>query len=105
MKENGLNSLDVGTQEPRAQSVSRTDEQLTVDLAHKRTVIVPLVEFPRLSHGSREERNNFEIFGDGGYIHWPALEEDLTIAGLLEGKRSGESVTSLKKWLASRKTA
>jgi uncharacterized protein DUF2442 len=98
-----MSSLGVDIQDARAQALSITDEALSVDLVDGRTVIVPLVWYPRLCHGSKDERNNFEIFGDGAYIHWPDLDEDLTIAGLLEGKRSGESPTSLKKWLASRK--
>ena len=98
-----MSSLDVEIQEARAQAIKLTDEDLIVDLVDGRTVIVPLGWFPRLWHGSKEERANFEIFGDGAYIHWPDLDEDLTVAGLLEGKRSEESPTSLKKWLASRK--
>lgn len=73
-----MNSSGVDIQEARAQSVSLSDEELSVDLIDGRTVIVPLVWFPRLWHGSREERN-----------HWPSLDEDLTVIGLLEGKRSG----------------
>ena len=98
-----MSSLGVDIQEARAQSVSLSDEALSVDLVDGRTVIVPLLWFPRLWYGSKEERNNFEIFGDGAYLHWPDLDEDLTVAGLLEGKRSAESATSLKKWLAARK--
>ena len=64
-----------------------------------RTIIVPLLWYPRLWHGTPEERNNFEIFGDGAYIHWPDLDEDLTVAGLLAGRRSGEGAQSLKQWL------
>jgi hypothetical protein len=93
----------VDIQEARARTVKLSDEALSVDLVDGRTVIVPLVWFPRLWHGSAVERDNFEIFGDGTYIHWPDLDEDLTVAGLLTGKRSGESPTSLKKWLATRK--
>lgn len=100
-----MSSLGVDIQEARAQSLSVSDEALRVDLVDGRTVIVPLVWFPRLWHGSKQERDNFEIFGDGAYLHWPDLDEDLTVAGLLEGKRSGESPTSLKKWLAARKPA
>jgi len=99
-----MNSSVVDTQEARACSVKLSNEALTVDLIDGRTVIVPLVWFPRLWHGSVEERENLEIFGDGAYIHWPELDEDLTVAGLLKGKRSGESPTSLKKWLAARKS-
>ncbi len=98
-----MNSSRVELQEARAQSVTVSAEALTVDLVDGRTIIVPLVWHPRLWHGTREERKRFEIFGDGTYIHWPELDEDLTVAGLLAGRRSGESSQSLKKWLAARK--
>src|SRR2546427_13132745 len=98
-----MSSLSVDIQEPRAQSVTVTGDALRVDLVDGRTVIVPLIWSPRLWHGSKEERDNLQIFGDGSYIHWPSLDEDLTVTGLLEGKRSGESATSLKKWLVSRR--
>ena len=84
------------------ESATVTNGALTVDLVDGRTIIVPLVWFPRLWHGTPRERSHFEIFGDGAYIHWPDLDEDLTVAGLLGGRRSGESAQSLKKWLASR---
>jgi hypothetical protein len=88
----------------RGKSVKVSDERLTVDLVDGRTIMVPLGWFPRLWHGTAQERNHFEIFGDGAYIHWPDLDEDLTVAGLLAGQRSGESPQSLKKWVESRKT-
>jgi len=97
-----MNSLAVETQEPRAQEVRVDNEALTVDLVDGRTLIVPLAWFPRLWHGTSEERSNFEIFGDGAFIHWPDLDEDLSVAGLLSGLRSGESPGSLKKWLDAR---
>jgi hypothetical protein len=90
--------------EPRGKSVKVSDEGLTVDLVDGRTIVVPLGWFARLWHGTPQERSHFEIFGDGAYIHWPDLDEDLTVAGLLAGQRSGESPQSLKKWLDSRKT-
>jgi len=98
-----MSSLDVEIQEARAQAVRITDDSLTVDLVDGRTVIVPLVWFPRLWHGSRDERGHFEVFADGAYIHWPELDEDLTVASLLSGRRSGESSKSLKKWSAARR--
>ncbi len=98
-----MSSLAAETQEARARQVTVTDEALAVDLKDGRTIIVPLVWFPRLWHGTPEERNHFEIFGDGVYIHWPALDEDLTVAGLLAGRPSAESPESLKRWLDSRK--
>jgi len=99
-----MSSLVVEVQEPRSKSLKVSDEDLTVDLVDGRTIMVPLGWFPRLWHGTPQERNHFEIFGDGAYIHWPDLDEDLTVAGLLAGQRSGESPQSLKKWLDSRKT-
>ena len=98
-----MSSLTVETQEARARSAKLTAEGLTVDLVDGRTIIVPLVWFPRLWHGTAQERNHFEIFGDGAYLHWPDLDEDLTVAGLLAGRRSGESIESLRKWTDSRK--
>ena len=90
-------------QEARARSVRMTDDALEVDLVDGRTIIVPLAWYPRLWHGTPRERNHFEMISDGAYLHWPALDEDLTVAGLLAGQRSGESPESLNKWLASRK--
>jgi hypothetical protein len=90
-------------QEPRAQNVQVSAESLIVDLTDGRTLTVPLAWYPRLLHGNERERANLEIIGDGAYIHWPDLDEDLTVVGLLAGRRSGESLASLKKWLASRR--
>jgi hypothetical protein len=100
----GMSSSVVEIQDARAQSVRVTDEALTVDLFDGRTIIVPLVWFPRLWHGTPQKRNHFEILGDGAYLHWPDLDEDLTVGGLLAGHRSGESSQSLQKWLASQKS-
>ncbi|HTW94437.1 MAG TPA: DUF2442 domain-containing protein [Tepidisphaeraceae bacterium] len=78
-----------------------TADTLTVDLADGRTIAVPLVWFPRLMHGTPRQRANFElgVFG----IHWPELDEDIPVAGLLNGEKSGESSRSLQRWLDSRK--
>jgi hypothetical protein len=97
-----MNSLAVEVQEPRAQQIKVDEEALTVDLMDGRTLIVPLVWFPRLWHGTPVERARFEVFGDGAFINWPDLDEDLSVAGLLSGLRSGESPQSLKKWIESR---
>jgi len=94
-----MNSSAVEIQEARAQSVTVIEDALTVDLMDGRTIIVPLVWYPRLWHGTPGERSDFEIFGDGAYIHWPDLDEDLTVAGLLAGRRSAESPQSLQKRL------
>jgi len=99
-----MSSLAVEVQEPRGKSVKVNDDEVRVDLVDGRTITVPLAWYPRLWHGSPQERNHFEIFADGAYIHWPDLDEDLTVAGMLAGQRSGESPQSLKKWLGSRRT-
>jgi len=90
--------------EPRATDVNVTEDSLFVELIDGRTVSVPLVWYPRLLHGTAEERSRWEFIGDGEGIHWPALDEDVSIQGLLDGRPSGESPKSLRKWLDSRKT-
>lgn len=91
-------------QTPKAISVKVTDDTLTVDLQDGRTISVPIGWFPRLANGSVEERNSFQISGAGRGIHWPALDEDIGIEGLLLGKQSAESADSFAKWLNARKT-
>ena len=78
------------------------EDSLTVNLVDGRTIIAPLEWYPRLLHGSPEERNKFEMIGDGTLIHWPELDEDLSVAGILAGRGSGESQQSLKRWLRER---
>lgn len=89
--------------EPRAQQVTVGDDSLTVDLVDGRTIIVPLVWYPRLWYGTPEERRRSEILGDGTLIHWPDLDEDLSVSGLLAGRHSGESQESLARWLEGRR--
>jgi len=99
-----MNSLVIEVQEAIAQSIAVSETALTVDLVDGRTIIVPVVWYPRLWYGTPEERNHFEIIGDGTLIHWPDLDEDLSVSGLLAGRRSGESQRSLKRWLGERTT-
>lgn len=98
----GMTTLEIEIQEARAQDLRVDDEVLAVDLTDGRTIIVPLAWYPRLLYGTASERSNFEIIGDGRYIHWPDLDEDLTVAGILAGRPSHESIASLKKWLDAR---
>jgi len=74
--------------EPRATTVATTDDELIVKLHDGRTIIVPLSWYPRLLNGTPEQRRNFRLIGDGEYIHWPDIDEDLTVAGLLRGVRA-----------------
>ena len=97
-----MNSSVTEIREARASAVGVSDDALTVDLVDGRTIIVPLVWYPRLWNGTPKERKHVEVLGDGAYLHWPELDEDLTVVGLLSGKRSGESSESLKKWLKER---
>ena len=85
-----------------AQSVNVTDDALIVDLSDARTVSVPLAWFPRLLHGTSEERNKWRLIGSGEGIHWPELDEDISVENLILGKPSGESQKSFKKWLEAR---
>ena len=92
------------TAEAKAQSVTITEDTLAVDLTDGRTISVPLVWYPRLMHGTEEERNNWRLIGDKEGIHWPDLDEDISIENLLKGKPSGESQSSFKEWLEARST-
>jgi len=85
------------------QNVTITEDSLTVDLSDGRTVSVPLAWFPRLLHGTPEERRIWRLIGDGEGIHWPELDEDISAENLILGKPSGESQKSFKKWLEQRK--
>ena len=75
------------------------DESLTVDLADGRTVSVPVAWYPRILHGTINERNNWRLIGSGEGVHWPDLDEDLSLENILAGQPSGESQRSLKRWL------
>lgn len=90
--------------EALAQSLTVSDEALAVDLADGRTITVPLAWFPRLAHGTAAERANWRLIAGGEGIHWPDLDEDLSVEGLLAGRRSGETQESLRRWLHTRKT-
>jgi len=77
------------TSEPGAgekiQGVRVDEDALTVDLADGRTISVPLAWYPRLMHATPEQRNQFVISGAGFGIHWPELDEDVSVHGMLAG--------------------
>ena len=87
----------------RASHVDASEETLTVDLADGRTISVPTAWYPRLLHGTQEERDHWRIGGAGEGIHWPDLDEDVSVENLLAGRASGESQRSFERWLAERK--
>jgi hypothetical protein len=87
----------------RAQQVVVTPDTLSVDLSDGGTIAVPLAWYPRLVHGTPEERNHWRLIGQGEGIHWPDLDEDISVENLLSGKVSREGQRSLQAWLAQRK--
>ena len=78
------------------------DDTLTVELDDGRTVSVPIAWYPRLLNASKEERENWRLIGKGHGINWEAVDEDISIEGILAGRPSVESQISLKNWLGSR---
>lgn len=85
-----------------ARDVKVTRDELKVVLDDGRTVAAPLAWYPRLLHGTIDERASWRLIGLGSGVHWEALDEDISIDRLLAGLPSGESQESLKKWLESR---
>ena len=88
---------------PYAVNVLITDDTISVELSDGRTISVPIEWYPRLAHSFVKERNNWKFIGRGEGIHWPDLDEDISVEGLLAGRPSNESQESFRKWLANRK--
>jgi hypothetical protein len=76
--------LEVGDLKPRA--VAFTANELVITLIDGRKIATPLDWYPRLQRASAAERENYEIMPMG--IHWPMIDEDLSIAGMLKGRRA-----------------
>ena len=88
---------------PEAMTIAVTEDTLTAELSDGRTIAVPLAWHPRLVHATPEERSNWELIGGGQGIHWPDLDEDISVEGLLAGRKSGESHSSFQQWLAAKR--
>ena len=88
-----------------ATGVRVDDELVTVELDDGRVLSAPIAWFPRLAHGTSAERGTWRLIAGGRGVHWPALDEDISVENLLAGKPSGESQSSLKRWLESRGAA
>ncbi len=97
-----MSSSKVETPEALAARVEVSDDTLSVELIDGRTIAVPVAWYPRLAHATAEERNSWRLIGGGRGIHWPAIDEDISVANLLDGQPSAESQSSFKKWLAGR---
>ena len=86
-----------------ATSVKVIADTLIVGVRDGRTVSVPVSWYPRLAEGTPSERRRWELIGPGIGIHWPALDEDISVEALLQGLGSNESAASLQRWRAARR--
>ena len=96
---------EVEAREAVAAEVKVTDDSLSAELTDGRTIVVPLAWYPRLLNATPDERDSWRLIGGGRGIHWPKLDEDISVASLLAGQPSRESPSSLKRWLATRSKA
>jgi len=97
-----MNTLTNELREVAAENVTITKDALRIELVDGRTVEAPLAWYPRLLHALPKERSRWRLIGRGEGIHWPDLDEDISVENILLGHPSGESQRSLKKWLAAR---
>ena len=97
-----MTTLAIEAESILARAVFVSDDSLVVELTDGRTLSVPLAWYPRLQHGTPEERRNCRLIGRGDGIHWPDLDEDISVTGRGAGRASGESQSSLERWLKSR---
>ena len=80
-----MNTAAQPNRDPRVRSVEVTDNLITAHLADGRTISVPLAWSWRLSEARPEQRARYEIIGDGTGIHWPEVDEHISVRGMLEG--------------------
>jgi Protein of unknown function (DUF2442) len=83
--------------EARIQSVTVSDDVISAQLLDGRTISVPLAWSWRLSEATAEQRSRFEIIGSGSGIHWPDIDEDISVEGMLRGIPAGRP-RSLSPW-------
>jgi hypothetical protein len=86
----------------KAQDIRVANEKLIVELSDGRSISVPLEWYPRLAHGTPKERSHWRLIGKGLGIHWPELDEDISVENLLTGRPSGETQKSFRRWLEQR---
>ncbi len=89
---------------PTATSARVVDDALVIELADGRTITTPIAWYPRLLHATSAERDNLRLIGKGHGIHWPDVEEDISVESVVRGKPSMESAASLKRWIAARES-
>lgn len=69
--------------EAKAEKLKITDRELILSLADGRKLEVPLAWFPKLLEATSRQRNHYRLIGDGIGIHWPDIDEDLSVSGFL----------------------
>jgi uncharacterized protein DUF2442 len=100
-----MSSSPVGTPDALAVRIEVSEDTLSVELSDGRTIAAPVAWYPRLAHATTEERASWRLIGGGSGIHWPAVDEDVSVANLLSGQPSAESQSSFKRWSAGRPKA
>ena len=98
-----MTTLVIDESSLRAVGAQLTEEALIVDLVDGRSVSVPLVWYPRLLRASMQERQQFRLIGSGEGIYWELLDEDVSVEGIVAGRRSMESAESFRRWLENRR--
>ena len=89
-----LADLEIST---RARSVRFEGERMIVTLTNDREISVPVAWYPRLAQATPKQRNNWRLIGDGEGIHWPDVDEDLPVAGILLGLKPPASLAPKPK--------
>lgn len=90
---------------PEASSAKVENGSLITELSEGRSIRTPLAWYPRIMHATEAERQNVRLIGKGRGLHWPDVEEDISVESIVRGQRSMESCASLKRWLAGRKAS
>ena len=80
-----MSAVVIDIRDIAVQDVAISEDTLTVNLLDGRSISVPLAWYPRLRHGTEAERNNWRLIGQGMGIHWPDLDEDISVEGLISG--------------------
>lgn len=95
----GLRVEAIETAAPRVTGVEISAGRVTAHLIDGRMISAPLIWYPRLAHATQEERNGWELRDGGQRIHWPELDEEISVEGLLTGRSVGENQRSFRVWL------
>lgn len=95
-----ISTLEVSV--PRAEEITVSADTITAGLSDGRVISVPLDWYPRLVHATPAERDNWRLIGSGEGIHWPDLDEDISVEGLIAGRPSAESQHSLRRWIEAK---